>query len=553
MVGRIKLPIAIVVLLVVVAWQRTDWARVAQWREDQACNLWIGYVQPVLDLPVGLISSVRTPNPNGMPLLAEALSLLPNLWAISSVVGFVQGALLIWVCALLMQPTSRFLLLAVPLLSSVLLSATSVEFWNNWILGSLNLAFFGCYMTYLRSRSLWPIVGCVFLMLYAPAVYLAGLVNALLYFAFTVFALLRYPPERQRWVGLRGNVPPALAAVLVVLLMLYVTWLPYAEVLRDRSVPTPSLTQDSLDARLVHAFEAALDFPRWSLLHWYRKGRDSFLQSSGDIIGHDGELLLAWSELLLLLQTALTLSALGVALARRVMLARTALAQGLFVPGKVWHGRMLLSGVGFVWLAVSLSPVVGGPHWTRSERVDQQVQFLPFLLIASFALPHVLTLPVWLRANVRRMSVLITVLFSAVNVVAGPKIVRAHLRYEGDELTAADIPLAQQRAVARFVAQDWTSFSTSKRVPIFYKHGQEWVIDFGRKLLPFYNAPMVVGRAIDFELSRVYGLENAQEGIQKRSARGARYIVTYRAHAAPEGRAAHHYTIGRMRVTVMQN
>ena len=33
MLSRIKLPIAIIVLLVVVAWQRADWARVAQWRE----------------------------------------------------------------------------------------------------------------------------------------------------------------------------------------------------------------------------------------------------------------------------------------------------------------------------------------------------------------------------------------------------------------------------------------------------------------------------------------------------------------------------------------
>lgn len=538
-----------------VAWQRADWAQVAQWREDQACNLWIGYVQPLLDLPVGLISSVRTPNPNGMPLLAELLSLLPNLWVISSVVGVVHGALLIWVCCLLMQPTWRFLLVALPVLSCVLLSATSVEFWNNWILGSLNLAFFGCYMLYQRTRSLWPIVGCVFLMLYAPAVYLAGLVNALLYFGLTLHALVRHPPDPKRWVGVRGNVPPALAALSVVLLMLFVTWLPYAEVMRHQVMPTPPLTRHSLGERLVHVLESALDFPRWALMHWYHKGRESFLQSSGDIIGAGGEQLMACSELLLLIQSALTLCALGVALGRRALLSRSALAQGLFIPGKAWHGRMLLTGLGFVWLAMTLSPLLGGPTWTHGERVDQQVQFLPFVFIASFALPHVLLLPVWMRAHVQRATLLIAVLFTGINIVAGHQIVAAHLSYDGEELTEADVPLAHQREVARFVAEDWARVSSSQRVPIFYRHGQEWVIDFGRKLLPYYRAPMVVGRAIDFELHRVYGLQNAQEGIQKRSPRRARYIVTYAARDAPEPRGARvtHHTIGRMRVTIVEN
>jgi len=550
MLGLNKLRLAIIGLLVAVALQRAYWAQVAQWREDQACNLWLGYVQPVLDLPVGLISSVKTPNPNGMPLLAEWLSLLPNLWAISTLLGFVQGALAIWVCSLLVQPTWRFLLVALPVSSSVLVSATSVEFWNNWILVSFDLAFFGCYMTYWRTRSLWPITGCVLLMLLAPAVYLAGLVNALVYFVLIAHLLLRHPPQRSAWIGVRGNVLPALAALVVIGVMLTLTWLPYADVMRHKALPMSPPMND----RLVNGLEAALDFPRWSLLHWYRKHRETFLQSSGEIIGFHGERLLSISEALLLAQGALAVLAIAVTLVRRVRLLPSALAQSFFLPGKRWHGRMLLTGLGFVWLSLLMSPLIGGPAWTRSEREDQQVQFVPFVLIASFALPQLLQMPVWLRTRVQHATLVLAIACTVVNIMATHTIVSAHLNYNGDELSDADVPLAQQREVARFIAEDWRRVSTSSQIPVFYKHGQDWVVDFGKALLPYYPAPMVVGRAIDFELSRVYGLQNSQEGIQKRSPRNARYIVTYAWRAPPKVAPApvKHHRLGRLRVSVVE-
>jgi hypothetical protein len=319
-------------------------------------------------------------------------------------------------------------------------------------------------------------------------------------------------------------------------------------------LPTPPLSPEELTGRLVNAIEAALDFPRWSLLHWYRQNRETFLQSSGDIIGFRGERLLTISELVLLAQGAVAVIAIAIALVRRVRLVPSALAQGLFLPGKAWHGRMLLTGLGFVWLSLLMSPLVGGPSWTRSEREDQQVQFVPFVFIASFALPQLLQMPVWLRTHVQRATILLAVVCTVVNVLATRTIVKSHLRYDGKELTGADVPLAQQREVARFLAQDWRSVSDSPRIPVFYKHGQDWVTDFGRQLLPYYRAPMVVGRAIDFELSRAYGLQNAQEGIQKRSSRNARYIVTYAARSAPQVAAARvqHHKLGRLRVSVIQ-
>ena len=60
-------------------------AQVAQWRDDQATNMLLGYrVWGDLKLPeLGLRSSYGIPNPNGMPLLGALLSFLPNLLWVS--------------------------------------------------------------------------------------------------------------------------------------------------------------------------------------------------------------------------------------------------------------------------------------------------------------------------------------------------------------------------------------------------------------------------------------------------------------------------------------
>jgi len=73
---------------------RTYWAQVAQWREDQSTNLWLRYTTGIGGMPVGLISSQDIPNPNGMVLLGSLLSILPGLLSVSLFLGLVQILLL---------------------------------------------------------------------------------------------------------------------------------------------------------------------------------------------------------------------------------------------------------------------------------------------------------------------------------------------------------------------------------------------------------------------------------------------------------------------------
>lgn len=525
---------------------RGHWAQVAQWREDQACNLWLGYTLSPTQLPVGLISSVGTPNPNGMPLLGSLLGRLPNLWAISAALGVVQALLALWVAWLMTGTRRLFFLVALPLLASVVLRATSIEFWNQWILTSFNLCFFGLWICYLRLRSPWLLVLLMLPTLYAPAVYLAGAANAVVYFVFVAGALWLRPPRASRLQWLAASA----SGVALAVASLLVTWLPYLKAMEGQPKPVPPLTLETALERSLRAGESALDFMPWNLTHWYHATEDSFLHSDPDILGRAVLRGLHQSERVLLALAALftvtwLLSLLGWLRPRRTHAT-------FFVPDKTEQGWLVLASLAFVWVGQVVSPLLGGPAWAVGERADQQVQLLPFCLLAWVQLPFVIELRALPAVLSRAGTALLAGSFALMSAINGWNIVEAHLNYDGKVLSAADVPLQHRRQAVEFIARDWQALAPGKPVAVSYRMSEAWLADFGAQLEHWYAAPMTLGRAFDFELSRVYGLKNSQEGIQARSSKRARYIVSYTSSKPPRiGRAQMiHHRFGRLRVSV---
>ena len=67
--------LSLVFFTVLLSIYRFYWIDLAYWGEDPSTNLWLGYVKPISELNIGLISSQFIPNPNGMMIIGKFLSL----------------------------------------------------------------------------------------------------------------------------------------------------------------------------------------------------------------------------------------------------------------------------------------------------------------------------------------------------------------------------------------------------------------------------------------------------------------------------------------------
>jgi hypothetical protein len=543
-------PFILLFLVFLIYWDRGNWANIAQWREDQSTNLWLGYTQNIFNIPVGLISSVRFPNPNGMALLGELLSRLPNLWFVSLALGLIQGGLILWIGWLLFEREYLFFGICLPALASIVLRATSVEFWNQWMITLVNLFFWGLWIAYLRKPGAWKIFLLILPVLIAPALYLAGIVNAIVFVLFILTGIRIAPPQGNR----KSFVIAGILGVLLVILSAWLTWIPYFRAAIGYPLPGAPLSWAVARDRVFSAIGTCISFPVWSVKLWSTHMENLFYQGSIRILPGFTIGLFRITRLFLFVQSAITLPIiiLGI-LYRRI---GSGSSKGLFTEGHEFQGYILLAGLLSVNLAYMLSPLLGGPVWASGERMDQQIQFFPFLLFAWFVIPFLVNLPRWITIGFRGLSVAVAAGFILIGLISGNQIILAHLNYRGDYLSEADVPLRDKMQAVEFIALDWRSISGGKPVPIYYDLGGgtwDWVPYTGDQMKKWYPAPFTMGRGLDFELLRVYGLPNSQEGIQFRSPESVRYIVSYAFLPEPilPGVKKKDYIFGRLRVTVV--
>jgi hypothetical protein len=543
-------PVMIIGLIILIFWDRGNWSSVSQWREDQSTNLWLGYTQSPFTLPVGLNSSVDIPNPNGMVLLSIFLSRLPNLWYVSLVIGLIQGGLVLWIAWQLCKRELLFFVICLPTLASVTLRATSVEFWNQWMITSINLLFWGLWINYLRNPTALKIPLLILPLLLAPAMYLAGLVNAILFLLFILAGIWIAPPQ--------GNSKLRILSVIIVMTLIFLaawlTWIPYFQATAGYAFPGANLNMTEVRARIRTTILSGISYPVWNVVLWSRNMVGLFYQSSVHILPASTVQLFRITRLFLFVQSILLLPVLFLGFLYQK--PGSGPFRRIFNIGHEFQGYVLLAGLGFVILAYMLSPLLGGHNWAKGERMDQQIQFFPFLLFAWFALPCIVNLPRLARIVVQVVTIAVAAGFILTGVVSGVQIIDAHLNYRGDFLSEADVPLRDKMEVVDFIARDWLSTSKEKSIPVYYDLGGgtwDWVTYSGKRMERWYPAPFTLGRGLDFELLRVYGLHNSQEGIQDRSPVSARYIVSYAFMDEPNFPGANmtHFIIGRLRVSIV--
>lgn len=549
---RLTIVLAVLVALLVVA-DRVGWGAVSQWREDQSTNLWLGYTRSPLQVPVGLMSSIRLPNPNGMILFSELLSRLPNPWFVSALLGILQAGLLAWVCWHLTRDLKLFAIALGPLLTSVLLRGASVELVQHWILILVNCLFFAGILIYLRSGTLWvlPLVAAALLL--GPSIYLAGAVNTAADLVILLIVILSKPPRgsRRAWLG------PVAASVGIVLLSAWLTWLPFFQTVGFSGLQQASgYSGLTLTQRLSAVGETIAESPYWSIAQIPRYGTVSGLpplQVDPHIVSPRVYTLYDWTQHLLVFQGVLCYLAVASAMVL-VIIRRRRLAE-IVEPDH----RPVGTGIGllliFVVASYALAPLLGGAVWAKGQRLDEAAQFVPFLMIAWFMLPPLLELPPPLKKGIIAATLAVSLVYTGMSALAGVGVVRNNLSYRG-RLIPADVPLVNKMALVDFIARDWQAQSASRQVPVAYDIAGlnwAWIPSFGQTYLQWYPAPYTLGRTFDFLLLREYGLVNTQEGIQLRSLDTSRYVVTYAFAPKPvlASTNVEQHIFGRLRLTVV--
>jgi hypothetical protein len=542
----------VIVLAVIV--DRSLWASVSPWREDTATNIWLGYTQNPLNIPVGLISEQYLPNPNGLVLFSELLSRLPNLWVIGTVLGVGQAVLIGWVCWLITDDLKILLIVSGPLLSSVILREVSVDPWNQWMLLPLNLLFLGGVLIYLRRSTLWVLPLFVSLIVISPSIYLAGVVNSIAYVLVIIIVAFLNPPKfaSRNWVA------PTIVSAVIVALSIWLTWYPYfREVGLVEVLGAGNVYGLSLNERIVAAFKSFATFPVWSISQWVIDSNSAdypvllfgnHVLSEQKISGY--RLLRGLTLFQGILSYLIILLALVVS-----KLKRRSLAQ-FFTPGRNSSGLAAFLMILLVALSYAISPLIGGPVWANNQRLDNVTQFLPLLLLSWFLMPFLVELPGLAKKWVLRITWIISITYTVTSLIVGVLIVMANLSYRGNVLTQADVPLVDKLQAIGFIANDWKSNSSSKIIPVDYDLGGgfwDWIPKFGTRYSKWYAAPFTLGRAFDYEFLREYGLHNYQEGIEIRSFGTGRYLINYAFDPPPQvpGHPMRDYVFGRLRVSIV--
>ncbi len=531
---------------------RYHWAQISQWREDQATNIWLGYTSGILHIPVGLISSSTIPNPNGMIILGYFLSFLPNLLSVSFFLGLTQIFLLSLIGWKFFSRNRRDLLLVtIPSLTSVILRSSSVEFWNQYTTTLVNILFLFWALRYLEKPSLWNLPPIMVLILTAPSLYLAGVVNAVVIAIITLGMILYKRPATNNFWLVTSLI------VLIILISGLLTWFPYFQ---NVSLNQIGNYNQNIPAQFVSkpTLASFLKIPLYVPFQWAKSEIFPFAFKHADNHGLSlwAEILLRWVGTTYLLQTVFAFAA----FLFTVFLAWKKQASGqdsnlTINPATI---QLVVLSALIIGLSYSITLCLGGPDWIDAKRPDQTVQFLPMFLFLVFLLPVTFMNQGKLQKIIAGLSFAFLILFAVVNLACGQLIIRDRLLFHGRRLTEADVPLIDKQHVVDFIANDWRMHSTSNIIPVDYDLGGgrwDWVPEFGKRLEKWYPAPMTMGRSFDYELLRRYGLTNQQEGIQLRTFGSGRYLITYVFEARPQNEHGKitNYIFGRLRVSVVGN
>lgn len=521
---------------------RYYWSTISQWREDQATNIWLSYTKSLSDTHVGLLSSKLIPNPNGMIAFGKIFTLFDSLLTVTFFLSMLQILIFYFFTRELTNNLmiNNFALIIISI--STLMSSSSVEFWNNWVLIFINGLFFIFILKFLNTKRVEYLFFSFLVSTIPPALYLAGLTNSIVYLIIITFSLI------ISWKPLpifKKTIVYGFSSIFLLLSYLFV-WNPFFKAVSLKEIL--GFSNISLYERFKLILDNLLQIPGSFLTIWTNQKSFFILQLDRDITSSFTynlfKLFVQFHKLLILMLIVYLI--IGISL---ILKDRNISVDILLI-------KKIVLFVLFVSLFVLLNPILGGPNILMFERMENMPQFYNFYILVCFLTPFIFRNFLLFKEKIIYLNKFIFSIFIFLNLLLSINIISNSLSYEGNKLTEADVPLINKINLIDFLGDDVKLRHNKNEVSISYFLGGgrwDWIPSHSVKFAQWYkDFPFTIGRAYDYQLLKKYSIKNSYEGLNARNFYNSDYIVTYKfdQNQVLQDKNYTHYYFGQLRLSI---
>jgi len=528
--------LSLVFFTVLLSIYRFNWIELAYWGEDPSTNLWLGYVKPISELNIGLISSQFIPNPNGMMIIGKFLSIFGSSVDISLFLTLLNlYVLYLFLLSYFIKKNFDFYLFFLIGGSSILISSTAIEFWNQWILLTINLLIMTFVFKYVNN---YKVINLYILILLIPlpvSVYLGGLTNTLVFGI--IFLYLIYKTYKQININF-------LLLSLYTLFVAAIYWIfTFQKFFNTISLNRlGSLNSLSIIDRVKYLLNNLLKLPDGLINTWSKKEKFVIFQTDSVILNSSTEQLLEvffqFHKILPLLTIALFSYGLF-----------TALRKDEKSNNQINNKKTNLL-VFFISFSLVISPIYGGPDFLIiQEKPNNLNQYYLFFILIWYLLPFSFNI-LKKSKNILLLNRSFFTIFFLLNLILGIQIIENNKSFDTNIKTTIEAPLRDKIEVVDFIANEWISDNNSDYPSIEYNifvSNMNWFDGHTKEFSRYYSpSPYTEGRLLDYELLKRYKLINLyNQNIEPN------FIVTNIFETEPQLRdkTLNHYKVGRLRVT----
>ena len=422
---------------------------------------------------------------------------------------------------------------------SMLMGSSSVEFWNQWTLIHINTLFFIFFFKYLNSPSANLLLVNICIAIIPPTIYLAGIANTVIFFAMILSAFYfkgkNKSDHRTKYY--------ILLSTAWLITIVFIVWIPYL-----RSLGIERLLSASNLSYFERIRSSAGSFIRLPVVYfrfWTDDNSFRILQIddrvNSNLLLRTYEIFITYHKLILLFFILLLVYTFVTFIKPEKLLAdKTLSIKWLYLNF-------------FIISSVILSPFLGGPNFSKFQRMDTFVQYYPFFLIIWFLLPF-LTIENKSRLVFQNIFKIIGSIFIVINVFLTFLVVDEALNYNGNILTESDVPLKNKIEVTDFIASQVDVNSDNEVSISYFLNGiWGWIPEHSEVFSEWYpEYPFTIGRFFDYQLLNNHSIINSLEGKNFRDYSDSQFIVSYSFDEVKflDNTLYEHFYIDRLRVSI---